>query len=316
MGCKKLAYYAETPENKGVQANLKLVWKSCASAYRYGFNNKEKDNEISGEGNSYDFGSRIYDPRLAKWLSLDPLSGKYPYHSPYIFAADNPIFFIDADGEDIKPVGDAAKTLVLESAQKVFKTSSVFYINKQGFVAIHKKEYKKAVKNLWNDNQKSIAKDFKEVILSNDYHLRVLSGDNSNKTFSDKVQRPDEVNMVKGKDNEYHELRTQFSPYIATGDTKTPGITVVFPDKDYANYGWVFVNTDELKNLDKPTQQAEGIKQLSPTGTFFHEVLDHFFKFMKTGKLEDKSEPKSKQIENYNKATQETGEGQRTGDKH
>jgi RHS repeat-associated protein len=40
-------------------------------AYRYGFNGKEKNNEISGEGNSYDFGARIYDPRLGRWLSTD-----------------------------------------------------------------------------------------------------------------------------------------------------------------------------------------------------------------------------------------------------
>jgi RHS repeat-associated protein len=58
----------------------------------------EKDDEIKGNGNSYDFGARIYDARLGTWLSVDPLAHKYPGESPYIFAGDNPIFFIDLGG--------------------------------------------------------------------------------------------------------------------------------------------------------------------------------------------------------------------------
>lgn len=37
--------------------------------YRYGFNGKENDNEVKGEGNQQDYGMRIYDPRLGKFLS-------------------------------------------------------------------------------------------------------------------------------------------------------------------------------------------------------------------------------------------------------
>jgi RHS repeat-associated protein len=69
--------------------------------YRYGFNGKEKDNETYGEGNAYDFGARIYDSRLGRWLSLDPLMAKYPFLSPYNFCINNPILFKDYDGRDI-----------------------------------------------------------------------------------------------------------------------------------------------------------------------------------------------------------------------
>ncbi|MCU7549877.1 hypothetical protein OCK74_12165 [Chitinophagaceae bacterium LB-8] len=41
--------------------------------YRYGFNGKENDNEVKGDGNSLDFGGRIYDPRLGRWHSTDPV---------------------------------------------------------------------------------------------------------------------------------------------------------------------------------------------------------------------------------------------------
>ena len=53
------------------------------SGYRYGFNGKEKSDEIYGEGNGYDFGARIQDPRVGRWLSIDPLTKKFPSQSPY-----------------------------------------------------------------------------------------------------------------------------------------------------------------------------------------------------------------------------------------
>ncbi|SFM67630.1 RHS repeat-associated core domain-containing protein [Chitinophaga sp. YR627] len=70
-------------------------------SYRYGFNGKENDNEIKGNGNSVDFGARVYDPRIGIWLSVDPLQKKYPSVTPYHFGAANPINFIDVDGRDI-----------------------------------------------------------------------------------------------------------------------------------------------------------------------------------------------------------------------
>jgi RHS repeat-associated protein len=71
-----------------------------SSNYRYGFQGKEKDDELKGEGNSYDFGARIYDPRVGRWLSTDPLENKYPSMSPYNFTANNPILYVDPDGRD------------------------------------------------------------------------------------------------------------------------------------------------------------------------------------------------------------------------
>jgi len=70
--------------------------------YRYGFNSMEKDDEIKGSGNSYDFGARIYDPRVGRWLAVDPLAGKYPDISPFVFVANSPLVFIDPDGKKIE----------------------------------------------------------------------------------------------------------------------------------------------------------------------------------------------------------------------
>ncbi len=65
----------------------------------FGFNGYENDNEVKGKGNSVNFGARIHDPRIGRFLSVDPRVKDFPYWSPYLFAANNPIYFIDLNGE-------------------------------------------------------------------------------------------------------------------------------------------------------------------------------------------------------------------------
>ncbi|WP_299311244.1 RHS repeat-associated core domain-containing protein [uncultured Aquimarina sp.] len=69
-----------------------------SSEYRYGFNGMEKDDEIKGGGNSYDFGMRMLDPRIGRWLAVDPLRKKAPGITPYRFGFNNPIRYKDPDG--------------------------------------------------------------------------------------------------------------------------------------------------------------------------------------------------------------------------
>ncbi|MBC7412425.1 MAG: hypothetical protein H7331_08240 [Bacteroidia bacterium] len=62
---------------------------------RYGFNGMENDNEVKGAGNQQDYGARIYDNRLGKFLSIDPLTVKFSMRSPYLFADNCPITKVD-----------------------------------------------------------------------------------------------------------------------------------------------------------------------------------------------------------------------------
>jgi len=66
--------------------------------YRYGFNGKENDNEVKGEGLQVDYGFRVYDPRIGKFLSTDPLKANFPWYTPYQFAGNKPIWALDLDG--------------------------------------------------------------------------------------------------------------------------------------------------------------------------------------------------------------------------
>jgi RHS repeat-associated protein len=58
---------------------------------------------VKGEGQQQDYGMRVYDPRLGKFLSVDPSQKRYPSLTPYAFVANCPLFYIDPDGRDIIP---------------------------------------------------------------------------------------------------------------------------------------------------------------------------------------------------------------------
>jgi RHS repeat-associated protein len=77
---------------------VQLPGRHSGDLGRFGYNGKEQDPEISGEGNSYDYGARIYNPRLGRFMSADPLAHLLTDQSPYSFALNSPIRVTDADG--------------------------------------------------------------------------------------------------------------------------------------------------------------------------------------------------------------------------
>jgi RHS repeat-associated protein len=76
--------------------------------YRFGYNGMEKDDEVKNlSGSSYTTEFRQYDPRLGRWLSLDPLMAEFPWMSPYVAFDNNPVYFVDPYGlESTNPEGE------------------------------------------------------------------------------------------------------------------------------------------------------------------------------------------------------------------
>ena len=75
--------------------NLSPITRNLV-AEKHAFSSKERDVET---GLSY-FGARYYSSELSIWLSVDPMSDKYPSLSPYVYCADNPVKLVDPNGEE------------------------------------------------------------------------------------------------------------------------------------------------------------------------------------------------------------------------
>ena len=118
----------------------------------YKYNGKEKD----PESGYYNYGARYYGGNLPIWLSVDPLSDKYPHLTPYNYCANNPIMLVDPDGRDLDVATNEESKYDLKSIVNETNRDRVI-INDKGNVSVNTNGLSK--KELENDVGLSLIND-------------------------------------------------------------------------------------------------------------------------------------------------------------
>jgi RHS repeat-associated protein len=90
------------------------------SQYRFGFNGKEKDEDIALE--NYNLGARIYDARIGRLLSTDPREAEYAWQSTYVYYKNSPLAIIDIDG---KGGGGPPETILYHTTKSVESAQNI-----------------------------------------------------------------------------------------------------------------------------------------------------------------------------------------------
>ncbi len=254
----------------------------------YKFAAKERDEET---GYDY-FGARYYDSDLSQWLSVDPMAGEYPSISPYAYCANNPIKFIDPDGNRIIAVGAISQFYVKSYLKEHFGNSRAFKVNSSGEVKINQRRFDKQYRNASAD-QRILMDGLKEAI--NRKEVAQIHVNQESDNFE--LTQP-----IPGTDLEYTRNIT----------TDMPGGTIP-PDAKFTDY-YVLIN-DKRANNDE-LNATDGTKTgKSASSTFFHEVLDEFLNYFTKKNVDDNSS-KADKVQYHNAALRNVSKKERDGSKH
>ena len=134
---------------------------------RWRYSGKEEQKAINSTLPLIDYGARMYDPTIARWLSGDPMAEKYYSESLYIFNADNPINIIDPNGNERSVVVNSKKRTITVKATYYY---SKFSTNTSNAIIQAIKIYNNVLKNLpveYNGESYSVSFELKSVTVNN-----------------------------------------------------------------------------------------------------------------------------------------------------
>ena len=169
-----------------------------STAQKFGFGGMELQDELGLDW--YDITARNYDPALGRWMNLDPLAEQMRRHSPYNYAFDNPIFFLDPDGMKPCPNGDCPDDDEPEAVTKLKEE-----LNPMNLLSKMGKALGKAYDKTANAISSLFKEDIEPTIGTGDDFVETGAEILGNKQLSKKVGVIGKVNTVVKLGVEYSE---------------------------------------------------------------------------------------------------------------
>jgi len=294
-----------------------------AGGYRWGFNGMEKYDDWQGEGNAYDFGARVYDSRLGRWMSVDPLAYEYPSFSPFIALINSPIRFLDPDGKKVYAYDEYSQKNVLEYLADQF-AEGIFSFTKSGRLRFNKKMFRAFLEA---PNTSEVQRELLQAVaavVNNPKEVSVYVFEEASKID---IYRNPQVKsgkkLVVGTLNDGTPVeRDEYEPAYTLADGN-PGFRVTTEHLegggltlDMAHIETMIIISNREASFGYPSTSNENEAVTKPcvSCVFMHELLDHFYSEKING--ESQSRPKSQQVVYHNKALENKKAGQRSGTDH
>ena len=277
-------------------------WQS-PNVPKYAFNAKELDEE----NGMYYYSARYYAPPT--FISRDPMFEKYPSISPYTYCKNNPIIFIDPDGERVFAYDKISKHYMKSYIKDQFGTTKMFRFTINNELKINKHQFNKAMTHA-NADQKILLQGLCDAINDNNV-VKVKVNENSKSfNFSD----PQFIGYNQDGIPQYNNNGGTVIRDGAGFTAKAPNISYYMIGINNSAAENETASTDKLQRIGKDDYVSQTTGK-SPSSVFMHELLDEFLNFYSKGNV-NTSSPQIDKVSYHNAALQNKGLAPRNGLDH